>query len=68
MIDERTGLTEDELRVYDLLVDAVEGYSALDVQHNSEPGDFVAAIHRCQDLLAVRVARRLFPEGWPESK
>jgi hypothetical protein len=48
----------------DALTDAVEAYSELEQQHPDEPADFIAAIHRLQDLLAVRLARRLYPDGW----
>lgn len=58
------GLTEPEGEVMDFLFDAVEAYGQLEIQHPDEPREFVAAIHRLQDLLAVRVCRRLYPEGW----
>jgi hypothetical protein len=48
----------------DALVEATNGYAALEVEHPSEPGEFIAAVHRAQDLLAVRVARREYPAGW----
>lgn len=48
----------------DALVDAANIYAALPVQHPSEPNEFVAAIHRAQDLLAIRIARRDYPAGW----
>lgn len=59
------GLDPDEGRVMDCLVDAVEAYGRLPFQHPNEADEFVTAIHRAQDLLAVRIARRYFPEGWP---
>lgn len=65
MSDRKDGLTEDEGRVMDALCDAVNVYQTLPVQHPDEPVDFVDAIHRCQDQLAVRIARRHYPEGWP---
>lgn len=64
-INSTTGLTEVEQEVMDALVKASNLYSLLQVQHDSEPKDFVDAIHRCQDLLAVRIARRKYPIGWP---
>ena len=60
------GLSLAEGRVMDALVAAVGAYAELPKQHPSERPDFVDAIHRCQDLLAVRIARREFPKGWPE--
>lgn len=49
----------------DALIAAVNGYAKLPVQHPDELTDFYNAIHRCQDLLAIRIARRLYPDGWP---
>ena len=48
----------------DALCDAVNAYAKLPVQHHADIGDFVQAIHRCQDLLAVRIVRRVYPTGW----
>ena len=61
----RDGLNDAEGRVMDALVAAFEAYGRLPMQHESELGEFIAAIHRCQDQMAVRVARRAFPAGWP---
>ncbi|HZU80065.1 MAG TPA: hypothetical protein VE991_09130 [Acidimicrobiales bacterium] len=58
------GLTDDEGYVMDALVDAADAYADLPVEHPAEPGEFEQAIHRAQDLLAVRVARRDHPAGW----
>lgn len=59
------GLTRAEGKVMDALVDAVAAWGELPRQHPQESDEFVDAIHRLQDLLAVRIARRLFPDGWP---
>jgi len=59
-----TGLTEEEQVVMDSLVEAFRTYSLLPRSHKDEMGEFVLSIHRLQDLLAVRVARRLYPNGW----
>ena len=58
------GLTDGEGDVLDALCDAFVGYSDLPVEHPDEPDEFRAAIHRAQDLLAVRIARRDYPAGW----
>lgn len=58
------GLTEEEGYVADALCEAWNEYAALPVTHPTDQAEFLSAIHRCQDLLAVRIARRLFPEGW----
>jgi hypothetical protein len=61
----RDGLTDDEGVVMDALCDAANAYGRLLRQHPDEPRDFRDAIHRCQDLLALRIARRHHPDGWP---
>lgn len=63
-VDE-SGLLPEEARVMKALCDATNAYTALPVQHPSEQRDFTDAIHICQQLLALRIARRGFPEGWP---
>ena len=59
------GLTDDEGDVMDALVDAAGHFNSLEVQHPDEASEFFAAVHRAQDLLAVRVCRRQYPKGWP---
>jgi len=58
------GLTSDEGRVMDSLTDAVAWWDELTVQHPNETHEFYSAIHRAQDLLAVRIARRHYPGTW----
>ena len=65
MINPVTGLTDHEQAVHDALVESTNAFFALPEQHPDERAEFAAAIHRAQDLLAVRIARRHFPEGWP---
>lgn len=62
--DRDDGLTDAEGVVMDGLVQAANAFAKLPQQHRSDLGDFVDSIHRCQDLLAVRIARRAFPSGW----
>lgn len=64
-INPRTGLTEDEQIVMDSLVAAFNNFASLNRQHPDEMRDFTDGIHRLQDMLAVRIARRNFPKGWP---
>jgi hypothetical protein len=59
------GLTAGEGEVMDALVAAWNRFSELTHQHPDELRDFADGIHRCQDLLAVRIARREYPKGWP---
>ena len=63
-VNPTTGLTDEEEIVYTLLRAAANAYADLPVEHPSEPGEFTDAIHRGQDLLAARIARREYPEGW----
>jgi hypothetical protein len=63
--DRDDGLTAAEGVVMDSLVRAVEAFAALDRQHPQEVSEFVDGIHTCQNLLAVRIARRHYPIGWP---
>lgn len=59
------GLTKEEGQVMDALVSAWSAFVGLQRQHPQELDDFSFGIHKCQDLLAVRIARRVYPEGWP---
>lgn len=59
------GLTVEEGIVSDALCEAANAFAKLDSQHPDEARDFCDAIHRCQDLLCVRIARRHYPKGWP---
>lgn len=64
-ISRADGLTEQEGAVMDSLVGAWNGFILLEVQNPMDRTDFCNAINKCQDLLATRIARRLYPEGWP---
>jgi len=59
------GLTEEEGKVMDALIVAWTEFSLLDIQHPNDQRDFCDSIHKCQDLLACRIARRHYPKGWP---
>lgn len=58
------GLTDAEGEVMDALCEAWEAFAGLPVEHPSEQDEFVAGVHRLQDILACRIARREFPAGW----
>ncbi len=60
------GLTEPEGKVLDLLVDAFNEFCKLERQHPNEGTDFTDGIHKCQSVLALRIVRREYPEGWPK--
>ena len=57
------GFTAEEGEVMDALIMAWNKFVGLDRQHPDELRDFTDSIHRCQDLLAVRIARRIYPQG-----
>lgn len=59
------GLTDDEQIVMDKLMDAYSAFIRLAREHPDEMRDFVDGVHRCQDVLAVRICRRIYPKGWP---
>lgn len=59
------GLTDKEGEVMDNLIKAFNDFCALDRQHPDDLRDFVDGIHKCQDILAVRIVRRHYPKGWP---
>lgn len=63
-INPKTGLTELEQKCMDSLLDCHKYFFQLEEQHPDDPKDFVIAMHRIQDLLAIRIVRRLYPEGW----
>ena len=58
------GLTDEEGLVMDCLVSAATAFDALELQHPQEEEEFYASLHRLQDLLGVRVLRRLYPGVW----
>jgi hypothetical protein len=57
--------TDGEKLVVRLLAEAWNAYLALPVEHPNEREEFMQGVHRCQDIVAVRVARRADPETWP---
>jgi hypothetical protein len=59
-----SGLTPKEQECMDHLVAAHRAFVELEIQHPGELEDFVNALHRQQELLALRIARRLFPSYW----
>lgn len=67
-INRTDGLTDNEGEIMDLLVKAWNKYIELPIQHKSECNEFVEGVHICQNLLAIRIARRHYPKGWPIKK
>lgn len=64
-MDNENGLTQNEQIVMNKLMEAYEAFLELNKEHPDELRDFVDGIHRCQDVLAVRICRRIYPKGWP---
>lgn len=64
-IDTITGLTEDENECHKSLMDACGKFCSLPQQHPDELREFIDCIHRIQNLLTIRIARRHYPKGWP---
>jgi hypothetical protein len=58
------GLTRDEDRVMTLLMRTYRAFLSLDREHPDEMREFVDGVHRIQGVLAMRVVRRAYPQGW----
>lgn len=57
-------LTPGERAVLGALVDAWNRWTRLGGKHPDDDDDFRSSLHRLQDLVAVRVARRADPDVW----
>lgn len=57
-------LTELEREILDKLGEVANAFTLLPAQHSADQAEFFAAIHRAQDLIGVRVARRAEPVVW----
>lgn len=55
-------LSYQEQEVLDLLIEAWNKYLDLPVQHNDDNNEFEKGIHQCQQIIALRVARKAEPE------
>ncbi len=56
--------TDEEKAVVVKLVEAYELWLALPDKTSNEIDDFVGGIHRCQDIIRCRVAKRADPDFW----
>jgi hypothetical protein len=56
--------TDAEKKTLEALAEAWWRFLELERQHPDEVDEFRSAIHRAQDLIAVRVARRADPATW----
>lgn len=59
------GLTEQEGKVMDALVDAWNEFIKLGVTHPTEETDFMDGIHQCQNTLCMRILRRDYLKSYP---
>jgi len=59
------GLTQDEQVVMDNIIETYNAFCKLERQHPDEGRDFTDAVHKMQSILALRIARRSYPIGWP---
>lgn len=63
--DNACGLTPEEQGVMDKLMECYELFLKMDREHPDEIRNFVDGVHKIQDILALRVIRRCYPQGWP---
>lgn len=59
-------LTPQEEELLKKLGEAFSIYSSLDKRSEADNKEFTDAIHRAQQLIALRVARRVNPEVWAQ--
>jgi hypothetical protein len=60
----KSGLTPQEEKVMDMLVNAWNEFSKIEATHPTEKQEFCDSLHRLQDLLAARIVRRDYPGYW----
>ena len=59
-----TGLDAAEQSILEHLVKAWKAFATLPAQRPDDIREFRDGISRLQDLLATRICRRLYPDGW----
>lgn len=64
-INPTSGFTDQEHECHEALQKFYGLFLSLPRQHPDEVRDAADAIHRLQDLMAVRIVRRNFPIYWP---
>ncbi len=55
-------LTEQEIKILDMLANAWNYYNKLEEYHPSDKQEFTEGIHRAQDIVMTRLAVRVHPE------
>jgi ribosomal protein S27AE len=63
-VEINSGLTEQEQKVIDNLISAWNEYNQLEKQHPDDIDIFQDGIHKCQQILAMRILRREYPDYW----
>lgn len=61
------GLNLEEQQILRKLGEAWNEFQALSNHIQSDKKEFLDAIHRCQQIIALRVARRIDPGVWRQS-
>lgn len=61
-------IPEQEQKVMDALVLAVQEFNKLPVTHPSHNQDFVNGIHACQNVLIHKIVQRDYPTKFPTYK
>jgi hypothetical protein len=60
------GLTNEEKEVLQFLKEAWNKFIALDKNSGDNIKEYQDAIHRCQQIIGLRVARRVDPDVWKQ--
>lgn len=61
-------ITDKEKQVLDSLSNAWNLFIEMERQHPNEAADFADGIHKCQQIIALRVARSIHPDVFPIKK
>lgn len=59
-------LTPEEMELLKKLGECYNMYCSLDKRSEADNNEFVDALHRLQQIIALRVARRANPEVWAQ--
>jgi len=61
-----TSLTDEEKELLRKLGECWNLFISLDKRSSTDITEFIDSIHRCQQIVALRVARRVDPEVWAQ--
>jgi hypothetical protein len=65
---DKCGFTKQEAAAHAALMDFMREYMKLEKEHPTEEKDLERIVHHAQELLALRVLRRVYPQGWATYK